>query len=331
MSPILHRLFPGGGAVLIFFVLSGLVLSMTYVYRDGDRFLSFLIKRVFRIWPPFAAAIVISALLRYAIGYEAVAGTTVTFAGNWSGPFSGAVVLSHLMMSGHHTTLDLPMWSLMQELRISVIFPIIVAIVIWDWRVALAASISACLLFAGIGDFTSLVDTVAPTIRFIPLFVMGAILALKVRELRHMVGSASTGVRLALWLICALGIAMSADYSGSGLSLVGSIRLMGHGMAAAGLVLLCATGGRVEDWLSARIPLFLGKISYSLYLIHVVLITAVVQYFQGSLPIPVLVISGAVLSIGVAVVMERYIEMPSARLGRRIANALYHRTSSAIT
>src|ERR1700722_1053730 len=74
-SEVLHRLLPGSGAVLIFFVLSGLVLAMTFVYRDGDHYAPFVVKRVFRIWPAFAVAILASAWLRLAIGHHDVAGT----------------------------------------------------------------------------------------------------------------------------------------------------------------------------------------------------------------------------------------------------------------
>lgn len=321
-SSLLHRLAPGGGAVLIFFVLSGLVLSMTYVYRDGDRFLPFLTKRFFRIWPTFAVAILLSAALRWWIGDGPVPGAAITFAGNWAGPFTTRTVLSHLAMTGRDTGLDPPIWSLVQEMRISSVFPLLVLLVRRSWPLTLCATVAACLAVAAANHRSAILDLIAPSVRFIPLFIMGAILALKVRELRHAVGSASRPVRVGLWLACLFGVAMSADYSGFYLGVIGSVRLMIHGLAAAGVVMLCASGGRVEHWLTTHPPLFFGRISYSLYLIHVVTMTAVIQAFHTLLPVPLLIVAGVVLALGVATLMERFIERPSAHLGRWLAQRI---------
>ena len=59
----LKILFCGDQAVLVFYVLSGFVLALTLRVRDDWSYGRFLTKRVFRIYPPFVAAISASAVL----------------------------------------------------------------------------------------------------------------------------------------------------------------------------------------------------------------------------------------------------------------------------
>ena len=52
----------GREAVVFFFVLSGFVLSVPYAGPRAPRYGKFLAKRMCRIYPPFAAAVLISML-----------------------------------------------------------------------------------------------------------------------------------------------------------------------------------------------------------------------------------------------------------------------------
>ncbi len=67
-------------------------------------------------------------------------------------------------------------------------------------------------------------------------------------------------------------------------------------------------------WLSGRVPQFLGRVSYSLYLSHWLVINAVVM---------VVGLWGALLAVpvafGVAWLLERWLERPSILLSRRLA------------
>ena len=57
----LHIVWHGEGAVNLFFLLSGFVLTLPYIkYRDKLNLVPFYIKRVFRIYPAFILAILFS-------------------------------------------------------------------------------------------------------------------------------------------------------------------------------------------------------------------------------------------------------------------------------
>ena len=322
---LFHRLAPGSGAVLVFFVLSGLVLGMTFVDRDGGRYLPYAVKRVFRIWPALAAFVLVSATLQLLIGHHLVPGVTATFEGYWSLPLTPAALVAHLGMTGTSTNLDEPIWSLVHEMRVSLVFPALAALVLWDWRAALLGSLALCLLCGGSPGDGALAASLLASARFVVLFVAGAALALRARGLRHELGRAPLALRLPLWALSLGLVAMSADYSSETLTLLGTLRFLLHGAGATLLVALCATVGREDrdpHWLEGPVPQYLGRISYSLYLCHVVVITAVLQAFRDVAPAPVLVVVAALLSIGVAHLGERFVERPFTGLGRRLARAL---------
>ena len=121
----LRLLIDGQAAVNVFFVLSGFVLALPVTRRSQPVFWLFLVKRVCRVYIPFAAVIVLVAI--------AWANTPMAsgFAGsNWLHtlrPIRGTYSLSsHLLMAGgdRDTILDPPMWTLIHEMRVSLVFPL---------------------------------------------------------------------------------------------------------------------------------------------------------------------------------------------------------------
>jgi peptidoglycan/LPS O-acetylase OafA/YrhL len=64
-SPTLNLLFKilnpaGNGAVILFFVLSGFVLSLPAVAGRPQKYIVFLIRRIFRIYLPYLAALAVA-------------------------------------------------------------------------------------------------------------------------------------------------------------------------------------------------------------------------------------------------------------------------------
>ena len=68
--------------------------------------------------------------------------------------------------------------------------------------------------------------------------------------------------------------------------------------------------------LSAPPLVWLGKVSYSLYLIHVPLLVSAVHLTYGRLPLGVTIPAVIAASLLCAELMHRFVELPSIRLGR---------------
>ena len=116
----------GTASVGVFFILSGLVLALPMVRGRVDGYGSFLLKRFFRLYPPFAAAIALSCVLCAALDPGAVAGLSGWFNHSWDEPLRPGLVAAHLLMLGPdpYLHLDNVMWSLVHEVRISLLFPL---------------------------------------------------------------------------------------------------------------------------------------------------------------------------------------------------------------
>jgi peptidoglycan/LPS O-acetylase OafA/YrhL len=316
------RLFvsTGPSAVVLFFVLSGFVLSLPFLRSPRQpSYSAFVIKRVCRIYPPFAAAILISAALCTLV--EPASNPTLSAWFNEvlpSRPLSLQYILRNLAMTGlpQDMNLDTVMWSLVHELRISLIFPILFMMT-RRWP---AASVVTSLLvglvctaaLAGHG-VTTIAMSLVDTARFIPMFVAGIVVAVQTGEIRTATARLPHGAVAALWL-AALALMLFPGQS------VTAYYDFVWGAGAVALLALMVGSLRAAHLFSASPLVWLGRVSYSLYLIHVPLLIAVVQVTYGRAPLWLAVAAAIPLSLGAAEVMYRFIEMPSIGLGRYLSD-----------
>ena len=115
-------------AVILFFVLSGYVLALALTHGPGISWGGFVLRRICRVWLPFAVSILLSAGLYWLMRPAALAGVHPWFnADPWSAAPDAAALWRHLAMLGdtHSAHLNVVMWSLTYELRISLVFPLI--------------------------------------------------------------------------------------------------------------------------------------------------------------------------------------------------------------
>jgi peptidoglycan/LPS O-acetylase OafA/YrhL len=126
------------------------------------------------------------------------------------------------------------------------------------------------------------------------------------------------GLRKApLWLLVVYASAMLA---------VGAVWqqqtiLVGFGVTA--LIQLSAVAGRMDSWLSGPFFRYFGRISYSLYLVHLPILTRVYRaglHITGlSLSAGILwLIVGTLLSVAAAHLLNKYVEEPAKRLSTRL-------------
>ena len=324
-TPLRILVSGGPSAVVLFFVLSGFVLSLPFLRADRRQsYAGYAVKRVCRIYLPFAAAILLSAMLCAIVQPQPMPALSRWFnTVMWDQPLSAGYVARNLAMTGitQDMTLDLVMWSLVHELRISLVFPLLFLLA-RRWPVAtMAGSVAlgvACTEFLAGREADSLATSVIDTGRFVFLFVAGILLASRVATLRASVARVSGPSQVALWLL-AMALLLSPGPT------VYRWFNFAWGVGAVLILVLAVAPGRAERLLTATVPVWLGRVSYSLYLVHLPVLFGAIHWAGGRLPLWMPIAGAVVASLACAEVMHRAIELPSMRVGRRLARSLGRR------
>jgi peptidoglycan/LPS O-acetylase OafA/YrhL len=260
-------------AVDLFFVLSGYVMAMTYAPAfagefSGAAYVSFLGKRLGRVYPLFFVMTAVTGALLYARAIE-------------GDPPSFAEASSNVLMVqawGFSDSIDGPAWSISTEFAAYLIFPSLVALIIGGRRYRCWLAIGAALatLFAlsrlnpiALDQVTSAgavhrngpldvfgIGTLFPLLRCFSGFVLGlaAFRLSKERAFRQVFDWRHTGdiaalIVVGLWAAPGTDVALVLAF----VPLVGALA-SGQSWAARAL------GSGVAFWL--------GEVSYSVYLVH---------------------------------------------------------------
>lgn len=316
--------FAGTEAVLVFFVLSGFVVALP-VLREGFSWSRYYPTRVLRLYLPVWASLVLATALVALVPRDAstmpegswmhdAQATTVT----WGSFFDEAALAT--------TSYDINnvLWSLRWELIFSLALPLFVGMALLLRRHALLAAAAACVLtvVGRIVDVEALV--------YLPVFLLGTLMAARIDDLLAWVRRpraawfwpALTSVALALLIASWLTRPIAAPGSVLGRSMWG---LAGVG---ASLIIICAMGWPgLRGMLERRVPQWLGRVSYSLYLIHVPLL-ATLAYLWGSEQWALVAAVGLPASMLLAAAFHRIAEAPAHRLARMVGSAVSPRVRS---
>ncbi len=324
----LHALFAGYPAVIIFFVLSGLVLALPFVEGRGSGYLAFVVKRVFRLWPPYLVALAFTFVLVAALHDTNVSGLSSWFAEKWTGPASIGQIAGHATLIGHfdNNEFNPVVWSLVHEMRISLLFPaLVLATLLLGWKRGLPLALLLSLA-AVAARSDSPIGSYLSTFKYLPCFIAGILLAVHWKTLTKLIQTISGRIVAALAAVALLAYTwtfwLSEDYLPGPLGNLARNRVTDLVVLTVGatlIVLLTQRQGGVRNALQSRIPQFLGRISYSIYLIHVPVLLAILHLLGPSVDAVLLLPLAWAASLVLADVMQRTIEGPSQALGRRLA------------
>jgi len=320
----------GSAAVTIFFVLSGFVLALSFERVDRFRYPPFLIKRVVRIWAPFAVAILIS------MGGAALLRSTPVPASDWfrdwswSEPLNARILFHHLAMTGAAVTYDTPMWSLVHELRVSIIFPVIalgaLRAPVTTLAVATAVSLAAVALQAD--DQRWSLESLLATLGYVYLFAAGAVLYAVFPRLRAGLQRLSTGGVVAIWAVILGGLWLCVSVAHFRTDKWAGLTV---GVLSIAVVAMVLRGDLVSRALSGRAAKFLGRISYSLYLIHLPVILIVLHAWGDRPGLTVARVAALLLCFPVAWLLNVAVERPAQDLGRWLAAQTVNWKATAVS
>lgn len=291
----------GQYGVMLFFLLSGFLMALLYLDKpcNSSAISSFLIARVARVLPLYLFVVIGSfALLSAGIG------TGIVYEIR-----SGADLLSHVLMLSGKSVL----WTIPPEIQFYVLF-------VGLWKLySLHSHYLWCaigLLFASgvLIDFQALsytpldIEVHTRLVSALPFFLVGMVLG----NIYYRHGEShlqSHWFVLLLAMIPLLYPGMAATLFGRTWRLWQDLEpLLMVALIFAGLVFMVPRGGRL---LESGVGDFLGRVSFSLYLLHIPVLNLLKPYIQAApwLMFPVFLgISLAVSALSFAV-----IETPSRR------------------
>lgn len=305
-------LWAGREAVLLFFVLSGFVLSLGFERPAPARphWTSYVARRTLRLLPPCAVVASGTALFVALAEPEPLPGLSAWVNGSWMEPVTALSALQHALLLGGDYPLNNPMWTLHYEWRVSLVFPALMLVAAAGgvlFAIAVAGGVVMCLAemkFIGTGALTALL--------FLPHFALGVLLARNRARLVAWVGRQGAWQSAGLWALCYMLLTFRW------LVPAGSLTCDFANGAGGGLLILLVLGApRLSRALEVQPFAWLGRVSYSLYLVHVPVLLAGLHLAPG-LPPWLVAACAPVMSIAAAAAVHRLIEAPSMRAGRRV-------------
>jgi len=128
----LKLLWAGKEPVLLFFVLSGFVLSLSFYKQNTFSYSAFMIKRFIRIYIPYILVMLISvALVTVFYNMNTITGLSQTFENRWDHGISLKAIVAYLLMINFDTAnVNGVVWTLFHEIRISIVFPLLMLVIL---------------------------------------------------------------------------------------------------------------------------------------------------------------------------------------------------------
>ena len=306
----LHVVWEGRAAVYVFFVLSGLVLTLPLLDRGrAFSWRAYYPQRLLRLYVPVWAAVALGVV------WVTVVPRTADMSSLWLQHQSVEAemprVLRDMTLLAGAGNLVSPLWSLRWEILFSLLLPAfaLIAIKFVHLRWALLSLSVAAIALGGMTNNQHLL--------FMPMFMLGVVLATSLPELvafsersPRWIGLVVTFavpiLLVAPWLARPLGVPVVADL------------LVGVSAIGALLAVYVAIGVPfVKRFLSTRVMQWVGLVSFSLYLVHEpVLISSAVFFGDDNLLLAAVV--GVTVSLILAVAFYRWIEVPSHKLSRTV-------------
>jgi peptidoglycan/LPS O-acetylase OafA/YrhL len=302
----LRPVFFGREAVLFFFVLSGYVLTRSLLRSGSPGLVAFAAQRTLRLGLPVAAAVLVSAGMYWLLLDPATEPFLWDYSlGMWAEPLSVGQIAANIGLIGADADfpLDVVLWSLVHEWRLTVFLPVVLMFCGHAWALLTAGLVLTALGLAGHATENAVLlgphlrSSVAATLYFSTAVASGASLALF--ELPPLLAREH---RLAAGIAAMALLSMQSDFAVYG--------------GSALLIMLARGPGTFPALLRSAPVVWLGRVSFSLYLVHMPVMVVVLSVLQGHAPVWMIALAGAAAALPAASLLRRFAEIPSRRLAR---------------
>jgi peptidoglycan/LPS O-acetylase OafA/YrhL len=319
-----ENIVPGGLGVTIFFVLSGYLITtlmrIEHARSGGISYRGFYLRRLLRLMPPLFVVVAAAGLLATA---SIIAGGFTT-----GGLFSAVFYFGNYHVISHDFN-GMPaglgvVWSLAIEEHYYLFYPPLAAVLlrVGSVRVSVAVLSTLCaavlawrcwLAFHGGSEayIAMATDTRVDSI------LVGCLMALWRNPWLDRVPAPKALTDWGVAAACVAVLAGSLLYRDEVFRLTARYTL--QSLAIAPLIYLAvARADRLPfRWLNARPLVYIGTISYTIYLSHHVILLGLARHWP-QLSWIWLTLVGAAVTLAVAEPMRRWVELPCARLRKRL-------------
>lgn len=309
----LKLLTSGREAVMVFFVLSGLVVALPALRKANFSWSGFLAGRFIRLFLPAWGAVVVATALLFLVPRtpeQVTPGSWLARSAQTNWNWMHLLREYSLLTSG--VQYDNALWTLRWEFAFSLVLPVylVVAMALHRWWLPLGAF---TLGLTVLGHYTGI-----EALSYLPVFFLGTLVAARLPQIRKW-GRAPgrSWFFLGLLIVSALVLVLSwmlAPVAPAGTR--ANHALLGMEVAGAvGVVVVTVGGGWFRRLLMRPVPQFLGRTSFSLYLVHIPVITTL-AWLLGDWNWPVLFPLGLTAALLAGWLFYRGVEKPLHRLAR---------------
>jgi peptidoglycan/LPS O-acetylase OafA/YrhL len=320
----LENLIPGGLGVTIFFVLSGYLITtlmrIEHARSGSISYRGFYLRRLLRLMPPLFIVVAAAGLLAAVSAID--------------GGFTSGGLFSALFYFGNYHVIShdfhgMPagiglVWSLAIEEHYYLLYPPLAALILRVGRVGLSVSVLSVLCAAVLAWRYWLVFhggseaylTMATDTR-VDAILIGCLMALLRNPWLDPVPAPRALYDWGTAAVCVAVLMGTLLYRDEVFRLTARYTL--QSLAIAPLIYLAvARADRLPfRWLNARPLVYIGTISYTVYLSHHVILLGLAKHWPQMSWIW-LTLVGAVLTLSVAEPMRRWVEQPCATLRKRL-------------
>ncbi len=338
----LHVFWAGTEAVVLFFLLSGLVLSLPFINGKTQTYPSFMTKRFFRIYPAYICAVLLGMVMRSLLYHGKINELSSWFNSVWTNPFSFHALLDHvlLIVSFPNGNFVPVLWSLVHEMRISILFPLLMIMIIkfnskQNIIIGLILSLSGFILTI----LFNISNDYVLSLQFIIMFITGALIAKHMSYLVERYSSLPRAIKFIIFIfgICLYTFKWNLHYIPVNKSVLflkmynvlslDFIKYWAMTVGASIFIIASLSAGTFSRILRQGIPRYLGKISYSLYLFHSIVLMSFIHILYGIISIWAILLIAFVVSLILATISYYFIEKPFIGLGKKAANILLNKKS----
>lgn len=312
----LHLVWAGGEAVLVFFVLSGLVVSRPFLSRQAPGvWWRYYRKRLLRLYVPVVVAVALAACIVHLVPRRPDA--------SWSWWMAEHAVSANLSEIAHDAFLlagtgwlNSALWSLRYEVFFSLLLP---TFVVLARRLTAPLWLSVPLALWGVGWAVSIDHEL---LSYLFVFAVGVLLAQRLGALAVWGARISTSRRASfLWLLTLTTGALLLlsewwmQQFVSDWTLWLPVGRPAGVLGAAVLVFVFLHCPAVRRFANSAVLQWLGTVSFSLYLVHEPIVVSVAALTPATVQGLLVTASvGSGLSLLVAVLFFHAVERPSRHL-----------------